>query len=449
MPLNPVIPTEITVHLGSPQSSAENVTVPFVDYIKNVASSEIYPTWPENALRANIYAIITFALNRIYTEWYKSQGYDFDITNSTQYDQAYVKGRTVFENISQIVDEIFNSYVVKQGSIQPFFTQFCNGTTSTCPGLSQWGTVTLANEGRTPYEILQNYYGEDINIIMNAPIADVDESYPGRPLKIGDSGNDVKIIQNQLNSISKNYPAINYIIMPSGVFDTQTENAVKKFQEIFFLPVTGQVDKATWYKIKRYFVGVRRLTELNSIGITVAEAALPFETELKQGDSGQSVTAIQYYLNVIAYFNGNLNTMPIDSVFGEQTTNAVKVFQQYFSLPVTGIVDRDTWNKITDAYGEVVANLPEGYAGIQAQLYPGYVLSEGMRGENVRNLQTYLSAISDVLPQVSKITVDGVFGPATTQAVRDFQSLYGLPVTGNVGPSTWFYIAREYDAIVL
>ena len=449
MPLNPVIPTEITVHLGTPQSNAENITVPFVDYIKNVASSEIYPTWPENALRANIYAIITFALNRIYTEWYRSQGYDFDITNSTQYDQAFVKDRTVFENVSQIVDEIFNSYVVKQGSIQPYFTQFCNGTTSTCAGLSQWGTVTLANEGRTPYEILQNYYGDDINIIMNAPIADVDESYPGRPLKIGDSGNDVQIIQNQLNSISKNYPAINYIINPSGVFDTQTENAVKKFQEVFFLPVTGQVDKATWYKIKRYFIGVRRLTELNAIGITVDEAALPYETELKIGDSGGEVTAIQYYLNVIAYFNGNLNTLPIDSVFGEQTTNAVKVFQQYFSLPVTGIVDRQTWNKITDVYGEVVANLPEGYAGVKAQLYPGYVLSEGMRGENVRNLQIYLSAIADVLPQVSKITVDGIFGPATTQAVRDFQSLYGLPVTGNVGPWTWFYIAREYDAIVL
>lgn len=449
MPLNPTIPTEITVHLGSPQSSAENITVPFVDYIKNVASSEIYPTWPENSLRANIYAIITFALNRIYTEWYPSQGYDFDITNSTQFDQAYVKGRTIFENISQIVDEIFNSYVVEQGTIQPYFTQFCNGTTSTCDGLSQWGTVTLAQEGRTPYEILQNYYGEDINIIMNAPISDVDESYPGVPLRIGDSGNDVRIIQNQLNSISKNYPAIKFIAMPSGVFDTQTENAVKKFQEIFFLPVTGVVDKATWYKIKRYFVGVRRLTELNAIGITVEEANLPYENELQEGNSGQSVTAIQYYLNVIAYFNGNLNTLPIDSVFGEQTTNAVKVFQQYFSLPVTGIVDRETWNKINEVYRDIIADLPEGYAGVQAELYPGYVLSEGMRGENVRNLQTYLSRIADVLPQITKIEPDGIFGPATAKAVKEFQSLYGLPATGNVGPWTWFNIAREYDAIIL
>lgn len=448
MPLNPVIPTEITVHLGSPQSNAENVTVPFVDYIKNVASSEIYPTWPENALRANIYAIITFALNRIYTEWYPSQGYNFDITNSTQFDQAYVKDRTVFENISRIVDDIFNSYVVEQGSVQPFFTQFCNGTTSTCAGLSQWGTVTLANEGRTPYEILQNYYGEDINIIMNAPIADVTESYPGRPLVIGDSGNDVRIIQTQLNSISKNYPAINYITMPNGVFDTRTQDAVKTFQEVFFLPVTGEVDKATWYKIKRLFVGVRRLTELNSMGITFEEATLPYEESLQQGSSGNSVKALQYYLNVIAYFNGNLNSLPIDGVFGTQTINAVNVFQNFYGLPVTGVVDRDTWNTITDIYRDIVNNLPEGYSGVRATLYPRYVLSVGMRNNDVRNLQTYLSAIANVLPQIPKIEVDGIFGSATENAVRQFQSLYGLPVTGSVGPWTWFYIANEYDAIV-
>ena len=152
------IPETITVHLGLPDADAENVTVPFTEYIKNVASSEIYPNWPENALRANIYAITSYALNRIYTEFYRSKGYDFDITNTTRFDQAYVPNRDIFENISQIVDEIFNDYVVRQGTINPLFTAFCNGTTSTCAGLSQWGTVGLANEGKTPYEILQNYY---------------------------------------------------------------------------------------------------------------------------------------------------------------------------------------------------------------------------------------------------------------------------------------------------
>ena len=172
----PIIPEQITVHLGTPESTAENVTVPFTDYIKNVASSEIYPTWPESALRANIYAIITFALNRIYTEWYRSRGYNFDITNSTQFDQAFVKNRDYFENISRIVDEIFNDYIVRQNDIQPLFSRFCNGTTSKCDGLSQWGSVTLAESGYTPFRILQNYYGDDIRLVENAPVAEIEES---------------------------------------------------------------------------------------------------------------------------------------------------------------------------------------------------------------------------------------------------------------------------------
>ncbi|MEE0946537.1 MAG: peptidoglycan-binding protein [Acutalibacteraceae bacterium] len=449
MPLNPVIPTDITVHLGVPSDiSAENITVPFTDYIKNVASSEIYPTWPENSLRANIYAIITFALNRIYTEWYPSQNYDFDITNTTQYDQAYVKDRTVFENISQIVDDIFNSYVARQGDVQPFFTQFCNGTTSTCDGLSQWGTVELARQGRTPYEILQNYYGNDINIIMNAPVSDIESSYPGVPLRQGDSGNDVQIIQTQLNAIAKNYPAIPKIENPDGVFDGRTRDSVEKFQEVFFLEPTGIVDKATWYKIKRYFIGVRRLAELNSIGITVEEANLPYENELSEGDSGESVRAIQYYLSVLAYFNSNLNSLTIDGVFGNETVNAVKVFQQNFGLEPTGIVDRATWNKLNSAYRQLVENLPEGYSGDKATIYPGYVLSIGSRGENVSNLQRYLNRINEVSGGGPQLSVDGIFGNATANAVRNFQRNNNITPSGNVGPQTWQSIARVYDSII-
>ena len=161
----PFIPETITVHLGTPDSDAPNVTVDFPSYVKNVASSEIFPTWPENALRANIYAIVSFALNRIYTEWYRSRGYDFDITSTTQFDQKFINGREYFQNISYLVDELFNDYIQRQGSVEPLFTAFCNGTTSTCSGLSQWGTVTLAQQGLTPYEILQYYYGKDINIV--------------------------------------------------------------------------------------------------------------------------------------------------------------------------------------------------------------------------------------------------------------------------------------------
>lgn len=444
----PVIPTNITVHLGSPDSQAENVTVPFVDYIKNVASSEIYPTWPEDALRANIYAIITFALNRIYTEWYRSRGYDFDITNSTQFDQAYVKNREVFENIGYIVDEIFNDYVVKFGDIQPYFTQFCNGTTSRCEGLSQWGSVTLAESGLTPFEILQNYYGDDIRIVEDAPIEDVDESYPGVPLRIGTASNDVKIIQNQLNRIADNYPAIPKIASENGIFGTDTEAAVRKFQEIFALEVTGIVDKATWYQIKRYYVGVKGLTELVSEGITLEEATLPYSTVLREGMSGIDVKTLQYYLNIIAYFNPFFTPPPLDAYFGPSTTASVREFQQYYGLPVTGIVEEDTWRIIDKLYIDTVNSLPSGYSDPNAKLYPGYFLTEGMQNEAVRDLQTYLSRIGSVYPEIPEIPVTGYFGTQTRDAVFTFQRLFGLRETGAVGPVTWDTIAREYNNIV-
>ena len=243
--VTPSIPTTITVHLGAPSQNAPNVTVPFLDYVKNVASSEIYPTWPENAIRANMYAQISFALNRIFTEYYRSRGYDFDITNSTAYDQYFVNGRTVFDNISRIADDIFDSYVVKGEGIEPYFTQYCNGTTVTCDGLSQWGTVPLAEDGFLPYQILQYYYGDDVSIKQNVPIDDLPASYPGIPLRLGSVGNDVKNIQLRLNRISRNYPAIPKIYPTDGIFAVETEDAVKEFQRIFNLTPDGIVGRST------------------------------------------------------------------------------------------------------------------------------------------------------------------------------------------------------------
>lgn len=188
MPATPVVPETITVHLGPPGSSARNVEVPFAAYIKNVASHEIYPTWPENAIRANILAQISYALNRVYTEYYRTRGYDYDITSTTQYDQAYVDGGDVFENISQIVDDSFNNYIVRQGSVEPLFAQFCDGVRTQCGGLSQWGSVDLARDGMNPYEILQYYYGGNISIVFNAPVGGNVPSYPGRPLRRGGRG---------------------------------------------------------------------------------------------------------------------------------------------------------------------------------------------------------------------------------------------------------------------
>ncbi len=446
--LLPVIPQDITVHLGAPNVAAQNVTVNFVDYIKNVASSEIYPTWPEEALRANIYAITSYALNRIYTEWYPSRGYNFDITNSTAFDQAFVPDREIFENISRIVDDIFNDYIVRQGEVQPLFAQFCNGTTSTCNGLSQWGTVDLARAGLTPFEILQSYYGNDIGIVENAPIADIEESYPGVPLRVGDSGNNVKIIQTELNRIAQNYPAIPKISEENGIFGTQTRDAVLKFQEIFGLTPTGEVDKATWYRIKQYYSGVKGLGELLGEGISISEAQIPFATQLREGAQGIGVKTIQYYLNILAYFNPNLSALPLDGIYGPETTNAVRIFQQYYGLPVTGVMNTATWNVLNRIYSETVEFLPQGYSGDFAKLYPGYLLTEGMSGENVRDLQTYLALIGQNYDAIPEIPVTGYFGTQTREAVTAFQNAFGLTPNGAVGAVTWNTIATQYDFLI-
>ncbi len=275
----PFIPSTITVHLGRPDAPAENVTISFPDYIKNVASSEIFPTWPENAIRANIYAQVSFALNRIYTEWYRSQGYDFDITNSTAFDQSFVNGRNVFDDISRIVDDLFNDYVRRQGLVEPLFTAYCDGRNVYCEGLRQWETVSLANEGRTPYEILQHFYGDDIDIVA-APVRVNAPSYAGIPLSLGAVGNDVQEMQIRLNRISRNYPAIPKIANANGNFGADTADAVRKFQQIFNLTPDGVIGKDTWYRIAYIYTSVKKLSELNSEGITFADIQRQYPNEL-------------------------------------------------------------------------------------------------------------------------------------------------------------------------
>ena len=256
----PTIPTEIVVHLGAPDEAAENLSLPFVDYIKNVASNEIYPTWPDSAIEANILAQISFALNRIYNEWYPSKGYTFDITSLPAYDQSFVKNRQVFDTISKKVDQIFNNYVYRTGQIQPLNAVYCDGKVTTCNGLSQWGSVSLARQNKTPLEILKYYYGNDGNIREDAPIGEVFGAYPGYPIELGNAGDKVRIIQRELNRISNNYPAIPKIPRVNGVFGVYTQNSVKKFQEIFDMPQSGIVDYATWYEISKIYTAVERLS---------------------------------------------------------------------------------------------------------------------------------------------------------------------------------------------
>ncbi|MBQ9809395.1 MAG: peptidoglycan-binding protein [Ruminococcus sp.] len=439
----PFIPETITVHLGTPDSAAPNVTLDFSSYVKNVASSEIFPTWPENALRANIYAITTFALNRIYTEWYRSRGYDFDITATTQYDQKFINGREYFQNISYLVDGLFNDYVRRQGTVEPMFTAFCNGTTTTCEGLSQWGTVYLANRGLTPYEILQYYYGSDIDIVKNAPVRTALPSYPGMVLRVGSAGNDIRSLQIYLNRISGNYPAIPKIPSADGIYDQATENAVKVFQQVFGLSVTGEVDQATWYRITYIYTSVKKIAELDSEGVRWDEIETQYTEDLKIGMQSVEVSILQYYLAVIGAYYAAVEPVEITGYFGEKTERSVKSFQRVFGLPQTGEVDRATRNDLYRAYQGIVESVPPKYTAVA--LYPGTVLREGVSGDSVKLIQEYLTFINRTYSNIPAVNNTGYFGPLTRQSVTAFQRQFGINPTGIVGAVTWDKIAEVYS----
>ena len=259
-----VVPEFVVVHDGTPSdSTAQNYYVRYRDYIKNVACSEIYSTWSENTIRANVLAIMSFTMNRVYTEWYRNKGYDFTITSSTAFDHKWIPGRNIFENISRIVDEIFTSYLSRPNVRQPILTQYCDGQRVKCPKwMSQWGSKYLGDQGYTPIEILRNYYGDNMYINTAEEIAGIPSSWPGENLDIGSSGQKVRQMQEQLNTIAGAYPALATLDV-DGIFGERTQEAVKKFQEVFGLPATGIVDYPTWYKIQEIYVGVSRIAELS------------------------------------------------------------------------------------------------------------------------------------------------------------------------------------------
>lgn len=345
----PYVPQRITVHLGAPSASADNVTVSFSDYVKNVASSEIYPTWEESALRANILAIVSFALNRVYTEFYRSRGYDFDITSSTAYDQFFVRGRSFFSNVSRLVDELFNSYLRRPGFVEPLAAKFCNGTTVTCEGLSQWGSQALAQQGYNSTQILRSYYG-DVEIVANAPVQDYVSSYPGTPLRRGSVGPNVVVIQIELNRISQNYPAIPKVSAVDGIFGAATENSVTAFQEIFNLTPDGVVGPATWYALVRLYTAVTSLSELRSQGQRFYTIAWNKGRPLVPGDRGIQVEHLQYMLRVLAAYISQIPSVAVDGIYGSASRSAVLAAQSYFGLPQTGTVDLTTWDEIYDQF---------------------------------------------------------------------------------------------------
>lgn len=258
-----VIPEYVVVHNGPPSDSrAQDYYVKYKDYIKNVASSEIYSTWPEATIQANILAIQSFTLNRVYTEWYRNKGKEFTITSSTAYDHKWIPGRNVFESISRVVDELFSNFLTRPNIQQPILTQYCDGKNVSCPNwMSQWGSKSLGDQGYSAIEILRNYYGDSIYINSTDEISGIPSSYPGYPLRVGDSGEKVRQMQHQLNVISQGYPLIPKL-SEDGIFGPATEEAVKTFQRIFGLTQDGIVGFRTWYKISEIFVGVSRIAEL-------------------------------------------------------------------------------------------------------------------------------------------------------------------------------------------
>ena len=368
--ITPYVPQSITVHLGPPGANAENVTVSFPDYVKNVASSEIYPTWEPAAIRANVLAIISFALNRVYTEYYPSRGYPFNITSSTAYDQKFIKGRSIFENISQVVDSIFTSYIRRIGFVEPLAAKFCNGTTTTCDGLSQWGSQAMAEQGADSITILRSYYGDNIEIVTNAPVMGIRYSYPGAPVRLGDRGEAVLRIQTMLNRISRDYPAIPKVQPVDGIFGEGTEQAVIKFQQIFSLTPDGIVGSATWYKLVFLYVGVLDLAELVSEGQTFYANAIPLEFSdvVAPGDTGEEVRVIQYLLSVVSEFYSNVPPVAVDGVYGPATRKAVIAVQQMAGLPQDGVVGEQTWQALYRLYAGIADTMTE-YTNVIPEQY--------------------------------------------------------------------------------
>ena len=445
----PAIPETITVHLGAPDQPAENVTLPFSEYIANVASSEIYPTWPENALRANILAEVSFALNRVYTQYYRSRGYDFDVTSSTAYDQSFVNGRGIFENIRQLTSELFDDYIRRDENVEPLFAQYCDGIRVTCNGLSQWGSVELANQGYTPYDILRFYYGDDIVIEQDAPVSGVTVRAPTYPLAAGSYGEYVRVIQLRLNRISANYPSIPKIVLIDGIFSTDTEAAVRQFQQIFGLSQTGVVDKATWYAIQNLYNGVKRLTELNSEGIRLDEVTQQLPYTLQEGATGVPVFNLQYYINFLSQYYNTIPPLRPDGSFGPLTKSAVQDLQRTFGLTADGIVGEATWYALYNAYLGIVRTIPQNYVEGRTIPYAGIPLRLGSESETVRTLQQYLNYVSNTYPEIPAVSTTGYFGTRTQEAVLAFQRLEGLSPTGVVEAATWQTLTDLYNVLYL
>ena len=386
-------------------------------------------SWPEEALRANIIAQVSLALNRIWTEWYPSRGYSFNITGSPGYDQAYVNGRTVFAVMERLTAELFNTFVQRSGDAEPYFTEYCDGKTVTCPGMKQWGTVDRAREGMNALQILRYYYGNRVQLVTTDNIAAIPSSYPGSPLRRGSTGTNVRILQKQLSRIAKDYPSFGKPAV-TGTFDEATENSVKKFQKQFSLTADGVVGQRTWNTLYAAWVDAQ-----SDLGGTAWPG-----TALRRGAAGMEVRLVQFWLRLAADNYSALRTVTVDGSYGAATVSAVEAFQTLFGLTSDGVVGRSTWNKLKEV-GLAVANKI-----VAANVAPGQFTTTtraGSSGTAVRAVQYYLRRLAAYYSDVPRVAVDGKFGAATTRAVKAWQSRAGLTVDGVVGQLTFQSL---YDA---
>jgi len=449
VPANDIkIPEYITVHLGHPSVSARNVRLPFKDYIKNVASSEIFPNWEDAALRANIYCQISLTLNRVFTSWYRSRGFNFDITNSTRVDQMFVDGRNIFENISRIVDDIFNVFIRREGRAEPFYAEYCNGTTSTCPGLSQWGSQHLALQGFTPIQILRHFYPNDVKLVESTNFVSNVEAYPGSPLREGASGEAVRTMQIYLNRISGDFFIPN-TGRPDGIFGPETTASVIAFQRINNLTPDGVIGRQTWYQITRIYTAVKRLAELVSEGERTHIGTTPPNVTISLNARGENVVKLQFLLNMISEYYNEVPYVIESGVFSANTRIGVMEFQRNFGLSPDGVVGPATWRKLYEAYHSIIESgmLPPESSIPRTPPFPGVPVFWGERGLNVSTIQTHLNAIARYYPSIPSVTADGYFGPTTHAAVVAFQRKFGLNADGIVGAMTWNRIMEIFRSL--
>lgn len=445
----PAIPSYVTVHLGAPDTDAENVTVSFLDYIKGVVSATLPVGLPKEAEKAVIYAQVSLALNRIQNGYYRNNDYPFDITNDESVDQGYIFQGGISKESGNLADEIFTYYVAKEGSTQPMLLRVCYGEEIRCRGMSLNESIDLALNGYSALEILEYFYGKNIYIVENAVVGGLEtDSLLTYPLSLGDRGKNVSGLQIALNRIAANYTSIPVFDDIDGIYDQRTFDAVSAFQQTFDMRINGEVDKATYHRLSYVYDSVRNLSELVTQGEELADIPNELRADLEYGSVGNAVKLLQYYLLFVSAFDSRIPPLDVIGVFGEMTYQSVVAFQKAFGFEPNGVVTQDVWNTLNDVYEGLYESLPPSAFSPTAVEYFGNILLEGSEGREVRYLQEYLNVAAGKFEQLPTVVVNGYFDKQTEDAVRAFQRLFGIRESGVVSSTTWRMLAQIYNAVM-